>query len=231
MSPSGTDSLNSSMRFQGTKFMRLLRWIVAVMLIGSVLSCVGAADSAGPTPIDEPGAVSFSDLGWTEDIVVKGDSPPATVRVMLPEDAKQGKRLWYGVRLDFEITGTPGPGEDRAYLVASWNQRAMYFMPLENVAALANGFSWTTHEPLSGWRLGYETTGTFPAASTSFAILDAIQGGMNEIAIRLDMGLASNPDFQARISKESQVVAVHWSAGVADGQGTAALPCISERLP
>ena len=95
--------------------MRLSHWAIAI-LIGSVLSCGGTADFTGPTAIDTPGAVSFADLGWTDDVVVKGDSPSATVDVILPEDVEQGNPLWYGVRLDFEISGTPGLPEDAAYL-------------------------------------------------------------------------------------------------------------------
>ena len=66
--------------------------------------------------------------------MLKGGSPPATVQVMLPEDVNQGEPLWYGVRLDFEITGTLGHQD--AYLAGSWNDRAMYFMPLENIPAM-----------------------------------------------------------------------------------------------
>lgn len=200
--------------------MRLSHWAIAI-LIGSVLSCGGTADFTGPTAIDTPGAVSFADLGWTDDVVVKGDSPSATVDVILPEDVEQGNPLWYGVRLDFEISGTPGLPEDAAYLVGSWNKRAMYFMPLEKMAGFDDGFRWTTHEPLYGWHMGYETTDYFSAASTSFAILDAVRGGMNTIAIHLDMSLASNPDFQVRVRKESQVVAVQWRETQIEWKGRA----------
>ena len=97
----------------------------------------------------------------------------------------------------------------------------MYFMPLEKMAGFDDGFRWTTHEPLYGWHMGYETTDYFSAASTSFAILDAVRGGMNTIAIHLDMSLASNPDFQVRVRKESQVVAVQWRETQIEWKGRA----------
>lgn len=195
-----------------------LALVCAILLPCLSLSCTRV--SGPPVVSDTPGGISFAELGWDDDRMVYGNSAPATVSIDLPEETKQGDPLWYGIRLDFEISGSPGHAGDDAYLTGTWNDRAMYFMPLESTDTFASGFEWVTHESLSGWHMGYEVSDEFPAASTSFAILDAVKGGTNTVSIRLDAE-EDIQNLQVKIKKESQLVAVRWKKTDIVGSGYA----------
>ena len=186
--------------------------------------------------IDRPMRVTFESLGWTEDVRLlastegrpgRGKSIPAKVRFRLPDDVAQGDPLWYGARLSYQWTGSPGKSEtpedyaDRAELVATWNGYGFHLTPMTPLTDLDGGFQWAVVDLVNGGSHGYETTPTFVAASTNFAMYKAVRGGWNGVSIYLDHGDASNKDMEALIKKESEIIATSWRRAYIEGDAWA----------
>ena len=193
-----------------------LAWCVAAAVALSVLGACRPLQPEESRVIDSSMRVSFEALGWTEDVLVTGASEPAKVRFLLPDDPVQGDPLWYGARISYEWTGNPGPAGhagqhgDQALLIARWNGHGFYQLSLEPLTDLDGGFKWSMVDMVNGGSHGYETTPTFAAASTNFAMYKAVQPGWNEVSIAPFLFDASNKDIDVLVKKESEIIATTW---------------------
>ena len=169
----------------------------------------------------EPGRLSFESLGWHDDVLLTATSPSTTVRFQLPDNARQGDPLWYGLRLSYEVSGNPGEVGDWFNLVAKWNEGTVYSLVTKRPSNLDEGFSWSMVDLVNGGSSGYETGSTFSAKSTNIASYRAIQAGWNEITARLDLMDASNKDIQVVIKKESEILATAWTPASIEAQARA----------
>ncbi len=187
-----------------------------VVLLGLLAGC-RTPPVEDPLPVlDGPGRVSFESLGWTEDALITSGSNNAKVRFLLPDDAAQAKPLWYGARIAYEWTGNPGAagsgGEvgDHALLVGSWNGHGFYQLQLKTLSDLDGGYRWSMVDMVNGGSHGYETTPTFAAASTNFAMYKAVRPGWNEVFIHPFLFDAGNKDVRIVVKKESEIIATSW---------------------
>ncbi len=184
----------------------------AVALLGVFAGCrtlpVEEPAADGPL-IDGPGRYSFESLGWTED----GNT---RVRFMLPDDVVQGDPLWYGARIAYEWTGSPGEAGsggklgDRANLHGLWNGHGFYDLGLKPLSDLDGGYEWSVVDMVNGGSHGYETTPTFAGASTNFAMYKAVRPGWNEVSITPFLFDAGNKDIRVIVKKESEIVVTSW---------------------
>ena len=187
----------------------------AVVLLGVFAGC-RTAPAEGPPVIDGPGRVSFESLGWTEDALVTSNSNDAKVRFLLPDDVVQGNPLWYGARIAYEWTGTPGVAgsggrtEDYALLIGEWNGHGFYQLKLKPLSDLDGGYQWSMADMVNGGSRGYETSPTFAAASTNFAMYKAVRPGWNEVTISPFLFDADNKDIEVIVKKESEIIATSW---------------------
>ena len=182
-----------------------------------------------PLLIDSPGRVSFESLGWTEDVLLTGDLQAAKIRFRLPDDAVQAEPLWYGVRLAYEWTGSPGvaasagQGGDYSKLIGEWNGYGFYQLKLKPLSDLDGGYKWSMVDMVNGGSHGYETSPTFAAASTNFAMYKAVTPGWNEVSIYPFLFDASNKDIRVIVKKESEIVATSWGPPFFEGDAGAEL--------
>ena len=199
-----------------------------VLLLGALVGCQTHPVEESPV-IDRPGRVSFESLGWTEDALLTSDSQTAKVRFRLPDDAVQAEPLWYGVRLAYEWTVNPGvaasagQGGDYSKLIGEWNGYGFYQLKLKPLADLDGGYKWSMVDMVNGSSHGYETSPTFTAASTNFAMYKAVTPGWNEVSIYPFLFDASNKDVRIIVKKESEIVATSWGPPSFEGNAGAEL--------
>ncbi len=195
--------------------MKLPLLLVAVAAVGLLEICL-PLQAKGPSVIDRPTRVSFESLGWTEDVLITAHSEPARVRFMLPDGPVQGEPLWYGARLSYEWTGSPGEAGhagrvgDYAMLTGEWNGYGFYQLVITPLTDLDVGYKWSMVDMVNGGSHGYETGPTFAAASTNFAMYDAVQPRWNEIAIWPYVLDASNKGIGILVKKKSEIISTSW---------------------
>ena len=139
----------------------------------------------------------------------------------MPDDARQGDPLWYGLRLNYQVLGNPGEMGDWFNLIAEWNEGTVYSLVTERPSELDEGFIWSMVDLVNGGSSGYETGPTFTAKSTNIASYRSIRVGWNEITVRLDLMDASNKDIQVLIKKESEILATAWNPASIEAQARA----------
>lgn len=201
---------------------RLAALLAAALVLGGILggSSVGAQDAASPV-LDKPGQLSFEELGWTDDVLLTGDSPSATVRVRLPEGVRQGEPLWYGVRLVYEL-GNPGEHDFEGELFVGWNDRQFYTGRFGRRDDINKGFWWiaiervhTPHDSGGGIELGEKIR----LATSQFGLLWSLREGWNDVIVYLNFIPHDDKSVgQALIKKESQVIAVNWQPTDVQGE-------------
>ena len=181
-----------------------MRWLLLLALWIPAAACAQAV-----APLSAPGRVTFADLGWDADAVVrKGE--PATVRFWLPEDARQGDPFWYGVTLRFEWDGSPRDPGDYAFLWGNWNGKAVYQFKVKRVTDIYDGFQWSMADIVNGGSVGHERGESMRVASSNFAQLSAVQGGWNKLRLSLGLRDANNDDISVAVSRDSQIIATSW---------------------
>ena len=191
-----------------------------VALLGVFAGCRMPPAEESPV-IDSPGRVSFESLGWTTDALITSNLNKATVRFLLPNDAVQAKPLWYGVRIAYEWTGDPGEVGDYAKLIGEWNGYGFYQLKLKRLSDLDGGYKWSMVDMVNGGSHGYETSPTFAAASTNFAMYKAVRPGWNEVSIYPFLFDASNKNVRIIVKKESEIVATSWKPTSFDASASA----------
>lgn len=194
-------------------------WRVVVSMLMGATALAGWSPvvfASDPTVLRVPGGASFADLGWSEDRVIAPGSP-AVVRFRLPENARQGDPIWYGLTLKFEWTGTPGSVGDYAFLNGRWNEHAIYQFKVKRVTDLDDGFQWSMADAVNGSSLGYELGEIFRASSSNVAQIGAVTEGWNEVGLSLRLWDVGNDDIRVVISKESEIFATSWQPTSIDG--------------
>ena len=209
---------------------------VVVALMGTFTGCrtPAAEEPAADGPvIDGPGRFSFESLGWTEDALITSNSNNAQVRFVLPDGVVQGDPLWYGARIAYEWTGSPGAAGsggklgDRADLMGLWNGYGFYGLGLKPLSDLDGGYKWTMVDMVNGGIHGYEITPTFAAASTNFAMYKAVRPGWNQVSMHSVFSDASDrdmnaiEDFKVIVKKDSEIVVTSWRRPSFEGKAVA----------
>ena len=197
----------------------LLATVSVAAALGLVLLFSGLGEPEHEA-IDGGSMVAFSELGWSEDVVVSGSSAPAKVRFELPHGAAQGDPIWYGVRLRFQWLGNPGSPGSYAFLYGSWNSEAVYQFKTKRLTDLDDGFHWSMVDMVKGGSHGYETTSSIGVSSTNFAQIGAIKEGWNEVTISLGLRDATNENIRVIVSKESEIIATSWEPTSFDWSAT-----------
>ena len=154
---------------------RMLVFVVPVCLF---LMSGGLNDSEA-SAIDSREKTPFSRLGWTDDVILTANSPPAIVRFELPEGAKQGDPIWYGLALKFEWIGNPGDEGDFAFLYGDWNGQSIHQFKVKRPVGLNDGFQWSNLDLVNGSSHGYELSSLFRGSITNIAQFRAVRGGWN----------------------------------------------------
>lgn len=197
-------------------------WLLTALTAIGAICLIGIAgvEASGPPVFEGTGGMTFSDLGWQEDMVVDSNTA-ARVSFMLPPEVRQGRSLWYGVRLKFHWKGSPGAVGDYAFLYARWNQKAVYQFKTKRVSDLVHGFKWSMVDMVNGSSSGFELGDELLIHSTNIAQNEAVTGGLNELVISLALEDASNKDISAIISRESEIIATSWQPTMIDGYAEA----------
>ena len=181
----------------------------------------GGPVGSQPGALKENKAITFADLGWSDDRVISADSLPAIVRFQLPDGAVQGDPVWYGLRLKFQWLGNPGQPGDFAFLYGGWNGEAVYQFKTKRLSDLDEGFHWSMVDAVNGGSHGYESGPTMVVTSTNFAQIKSVKEGWNELSLFLGLLDASNREVRVLISKESEIVATRWGPAHVVGSATA----------
>ncbi len=176
------------------------------------------AEADVPLVLNDYGRVSFSDLGWTDNVELTADSPSTTLQFSLPEGVKQGDPFWYGVRLVFDWHGNPGKPGEFAHLYGIWNEGAVYQFQTERLNSTDQGFEWSMVDLVNGASAGYELTPSMSVASSNVAQFRSITPGPNELELFLQLSDASNKDIRVVVSNESSIFATSWQPTFIDGK-------------
>ena len=107
---------------------------------------------------------------------------------------------------------------DYAFLNGRCNEHAIYQFKVKRVTDLDDGFRWSMVDAVNGNSLGYELNDTFRASSSNVAQIGAVTGGLNEVALSLQLLDAGNDDIRVVISKESEIFATSWRPTLIDGR-------------
>ena len=83
---------------------------------------------------------------------------------------------------------------------------------------LDGGYKWSMVDLVNGGSHGYETSPTFAAASTNFAMYKAVQPGWNEVSITPFLFDAGNKDIKVIVKKESEIVVTSWKRPSFEGE-------------
>ena len=107
---------------------------------------------------------------------------------------------------------------DYGFLNGRCNEHAIYQFKVKRVTDLDDGFRWSMVDAVNGNSLGYELNDTFRASSSNVAQIGAVTGGLNEVALSLQLLDAGNDDIRVVISKESEIFATSWRPTLIDGR-------------
>jgi hypothetical protein len=180
--------------------------LAAALLVATASQQAGRADGYAP------GEYPFASLGWGEDVILDAARPEAEVVVALPNDAQQGGKLWYGVRMEYEWLGRPSQNES-VQLDTVWNDQSAHALLVKTPAWAKDWLEdqewidWQTVDVVNGGSRGLVLGQQFSIKSSNFAPFASVKGGENRIRVRLSTLSGQVPErISVRVSRSSAVV-------------------------
>jgi hypothetical protein len=160
---------------------------------GAATPGVAAADDP-LTTVDAVGRWTLPDLGSSGfQLPVRRDRAAVTVRYRLPEGSRQGRRVWYLIRLHIRVGFRPGTAGE-AWISAGADDYAGVMIKFKRTGADRGTIAWNSLDLIRGW-VEHRTRGrTVEAELDNYVPRPGVRPGVNSytVAVRQTGGLRVN---------------------------------------
>jgi hypothetical protein len=137
------------------------------------------------TTVDKPGRWTLPELGFDGfEVPVRGDRTKVTVHYRLPPGSRQGRDLWYVIRLHFAISLEPGSGAGEAWVSAVTNGYAGVLVKFKR-RGRDREVAWNSLDLIRGWVDGTTRSRRIGVDVNNYLPFRGVRPGRNSYTVTL----------------------------------------------